>query len=121
MAIITAHEVKVNSPAGLQWPDANINLVVDALERDYVSRLFGHEFYSTLTNDLTPLPAHIDEYNPSFEYGLDDIVQWRGVVYKSVVGCNRSEPGIDANWQRVPKFQKNCYNELWDNYLCKIP
>lgn len=117
-ALITAYEVKRYSPAGRAYPEANICLLARQVEEDFMVRCLGEEMYEWLKSKLTPYPPNAMDYDPSISYELDDVVIRHGCLFKSLVGCNRTDPAeVDNDWDLLRKFTDNCANSLWERYL----
>lgn len=116
--LITPFEVKRFSPAGKDYPEANICLLLPQVEEEVMYACLGAEMYDWLKSKLTPYPEGAVAYDHSVEYGLDDVVIRFGCLFKSKVECNRTDPAeLDNDWEAVKKFTDTCANELWERYL----
>lgn len=116
--LITAFEVKRHSPAGKDYPEANICLLLPQIEEEVMRTCLGVEMYDWLKSKLTPYPANVGAYDPSVEYGLCEVVIRFGCLFKSKVACNRTDPAeLDNDWEDVKKFTDTCANNLWERYL----
>lgn len=58
------------------------------------------------------------KYEIELTYAEGDIVLIHGCLKISLTDGNTENPyGETTNWVMAPKFEKACYNELWDRYL----
>jgi hypothetical protein len=119
--ITTPFEVKMYSPAGRDYPERTIALFLADIEQEVIVGCFGEAFYDYLKSKLTPIPANLLEYEEGRDYVLDEMVMYRGLVFKSTVNCNRTHPkDLDSDWDVVSKFTDDCANELWYKGLAKM-
>jgi len=119
--IMSAFEVKMYSPAGRDYPERTIALFLQDIEQEVVVGCFGEAFYDYLKSKMTPIPADLLEYEEGRDYVLNEMVMYRGLVFKSTVNCNRTHPkDIDSDWDVVSKFTDDCANELWYKGLAKM-
>ena len=119
MALTTAQEVINNSPAGRNFPKDKFN--IDSVEKTLVNQCLGKALWEALLVDQTDLSEAIKwGCNDCTSYIEGDIVEKDGVYWTSTIDNNDSVP-CDGNslWILTPKFESDCYNELW-TYLVKV-
>lgn len=114
--IQTAFEVKQFSPADESY---NTKIICNNLYRaeySFFVRWFNSEFYQTLIDDLIVVPA-TDAWNSSTVYVEDAYTWYCGRLWQSAIPNNEDVPGETENWTPVPKFNTECYENLYNYHL----
>ena len=108
------------SPAGRDYPLNFIHDRIAQVEEDFGYGFFGTEFYTYLLDNLTDVPTDVPDWNDCNVYAIDDKVQVNGCVFISLIANNTTDPLDSTNtWKEYPKFDVDCLNTLWENYLRK--
>jgi hypothetical protein len=87
-------------------------------ERRFAREFLGKDYYDLLIADLIDY-AGTDEYDSGTTYNQNDTVLYFGAILKSLVNANDTAPCDDdgTKWEVAPKFQTECYQNLWTDYL----
>lgn len=124
MKFLTVDEVVANSPAenASKALCNQINICIEEIFRE----CFGLDFLDDLKNDLIDyslLDAYKGEWNEDADYIEKDIVLYCGRYYTykgSQAGTRGVEyPDCSNEWCIELKFNSECYNTLWDNYMAE--
>ena len=59
------------------------------------------------------------QYANGTAYNVDDVVSYEGILYKNIKASTGKIPKDDEYWILAPKFNKECFEELWCNYLAE--
>lgn len=119
MALITTNEVLIYSVADREFGVEKIEQFREITESDYIRNLLGEDFYLELLDDVNDWST-VSEWDSETTYSLNNIVFWKGWVFKSTQGSNTEEPSKFATkWIEAPKFTISEFNTLWKKYLSK--
>lgn len=120
MDLITANEIieiaPVKNDFSTKWICENLDLVLlsifddncikvetlDSLIADAIDRTFAMTFQSGVS------------------YQEDDLVYANCGFYKSLIDNNTDLVTVVTSWEKLKRFNKECYNKLWDLYLKKL-
>ena len=98
------------------FPATAIKLIAD-VERDEFNRILGWDLYelmlSNVTNVSTATKYTIGTYN------LNNIVIYDNKYYTCLRNGVTTQPPTLNDWKLTPKFQSECYNVLWCDYLAR--
>ena len=75
----------------------------------------GIDFYNELIADLVDYSS-ASEWEDGTTYSAEDVVIWDGIFYQAISETD-TEPTTVEFWELAPKFDKDCFNTLWCNYL----
>lgn len=119
MPLITTWEVLKHSFAGRQYPTDKIERVRGIVESNYMRNVLGADFYNTLLG-LVANWETVEEWTAG-TYASGTVKYWNGLVVKSTINNNTSEPSLtNTTWPKATKFSNANLSTLYDNYLCQI-
>lgn len=113
--LITAREVVNYSPVKNDYPLSYVCDHILNVELDLFDCL-GMKLYENLKADLI-VYNNIAVYDGQAAYAIGDKVLLDGCIFISKVADNFLAPVDPDAWDVAKKFQKECYNELWVNFL----
>jgi hypothetical protein len=77
-------------------------------------KCLGIAFYEELKADLI---THVyTTFKSGTNYAIGQKVTFQGVIYEAINATTQA-PSYAADWKEVKKFNKECFNELWCNFL----
>ena len=121
--IITPYEVVKYSPAGRDYPQDKICLLIPQVEQQFGYECLGQTLYDWLKDNVSAYPADAVEWEDGTNYDLGAFVVVDGCLFESLIECNRNDPrdDPDGTWEQAKRFgTDDCANELWDDYLRPI-
>jgi len=104
------------------FPMAQARNVIFQREQNVRRTLLGHDFWALLEASLVEY-TNIETWSAQKTYSLDDYVDYFGLVLRSTTDNNTVNPCEDnpdpeaAAWVNARKFDNDCYEALWHNYL----
>ena len=121
MALITPFEVIKYSPAGKDYPTADLCAIVPQVEEEFARDCLGATLYDYLTDNLVEYPSGTAEWDSTQEYDTDEYVIREGCLFCSTVDNNTADPldGTD-DWAAFERFDDEGCNLLWTRYLRQI-
>ena len=87
-----------------------------AIERHAFLANLGKEFYTVL-RDAKVDYSTVQEYKNDTAYAVGAKVVYKGIVYINIEASTGVPPSNYVNWELAPKFEGDCYNEFWCEYL----
>ena len=120
MAIITAFEAVKYSYAGRDYPTAGLCDLADQIEQEFAASCLGDDLYTYLNDELVPYPANVTEWDCNALYSAGQYAVYNGCTFESMKNANRTQPGVNADWQQLERFSASGANQLWGKYLRRI-
>ena len=89
--------------------------MLEDTEESYLNDLFGEDNYQLLLDDLVDY-SDKPKWDDETTYSEDDIVCYEGEYFVLLVEHNTTSdpPNCNDEWELAPKFEKDCYNEMWN-------
>ena len=115
-SLITAWEVVLYSPVKRDFPTAFLCNAIKPKELKLFRECLGNELYEALIDDLVPYDDY-EEYNSSNLYSIGDVVLLDTCLFVSKINSNSTNPYDTDTWELGKKFERDCYNELWECHL----
>lgn len=103
------------SPESQKFPPNAALPHIERKEKAFARSFLGVDFYQALLGDLVDT-AGMKAWSPATTYSQGDIVDYFGMVLKSLVATNSVNPCEDVageSWEAVKKFTSDCYETMW--------
>ena len=119
MPLIITNEVIRNSFSDREYPRDKVERVRPIVESNYIRNCLGVDFYNLLLADVNDWST-VTEWTAG-TYAINTIKFWNGLVLKSTINNNSSEPSLtNTTWIAADKFDESAYCDLWNKYLCQL-
>lgn len=117
--LISAYEIINAAPVKRDYPTSNICVMKDNIVMDIFRTCFSLEFLQELVDNKRSTAGALN-YVSGTAYDQNDLVLFDGIIYKSLADANNYPLTDESKWIRQPKFEKTCYNDLWDSFMIKF-
>lgn len=118
--MITAWEVTKYSPAGKDFPTADICGAIPQVVEAFGYECLGKDLYLWLVSKLQAYPDPVSEYNYSATYSTGAYVVFDGCLYKAGGAVTINTPPPNSPWAAYERFSVACANTLWKSYLRRL-
>lgn len=115
--LLRPHEVVYYSGISKEFPTCDLRMLASVEEHEF-NECLGAAFYDVLKEDLIDYSG-TSQYNNSTVYSIGSVVIYSGIIYISTAETLGNVPTNPAFWELAPKFETECYNELWCRYLAE--
>lgn len=106
---------EVSKFTGMNVPSCDFRVIFGVEIAEFNSCL-GRDFYNSLLAKLNPRDFCL--WQSSKTYVVGDKVLFNNIVYKSLtVNTNKEPLGCNDDWEKQPKFNDACVENLWELYL----
>jgi hypothetical protein len=98
------------------WDSVNKDVLLSSakvIEMTIFAECFGEEFRERLMDDI--IEYSYKKYSDADVYSEGDIVEHNFVLYRSLKEENDCFVTFVDDWEKVPKFEKEIYNQLWSS------
>jgi hypothetical protein len=98
------------------FPPTAIKLIAEVERWEFSNRL-GWDFYEQMLSDLTDLSGAVKYVSGT--YAIGDIVIYNQRYYTAKANGVTSQPPTVQDWKETEKFESDCFNILWCEYLAR--
>jgi len=120
MSLITPFEVIKYSSAGRDYPSAQFCDLIDQIEETFARECLTEELYDYLISVLQAYPQTVREWDCNAIYSSGQFVVYNGCTFESQKNANRTQPGVNDDWEQLERFTETGANLLWTKYLRRI-
>lgn len=113
--LITPSEVVKYSGLGVSFPICDFKMIA-MNEKFEMRQCLGKQFYRDMLADLADY-SDVEEWSPLTSYIVGNLVVFDGTVYEAIDTSEGIEPLNADFWTLADKFESDCYNEFFCEYL----
>lgn len=107
--LITPEEVKELAKIDRHIQPCDLN-DIQQVEATMADTCLGEDFYNALLSDLHDYSDRPQWTNTETKQG--EVKYYKGVYYTALKDTT-AEPSLKSDWAKAPKFENDCYNDLW--------